>query len=210
MNNHKLNKFKTNNQPFTPELNHHSIHGRRSRALAHALPTLNGRWYSSSQKHAFTIIEVVLVLAIAGLIFLMVFIALPALQRNQRDSLRKNQANTFRDAIIRRVANNRNAVPAGLNLQNWIDVGYLKLDEMKDPSTGELYTPDYSAWGGSLYSNYVDLRPGSYGADTGGYCDGSIPRDITGVDNNASYVFVFALEGGGWACASNKTASSAS
>ncbi|MBP9489769.1 hypothetical protein KBE88_03345, partial [Candidatus Saccharibacteria bacterium] len=39
---------------------------------------------------AFTIIEVVLVLAIAGLIFLMVFIALPALQRNQRDTQRKN------------------------------------------------------------------------------------------------------------------------
>ncbi len=37
----------------------------------------------------FTIIEVVLVLAIAGLIFLMVFIALPALQRAQRDSQRK-------------------------------------------------------------------------------------------------------------------------
>ncbi|MDB5184084.1 MAG: hypothetical protein JWO07_765 [Candidatus Saccharibacteria bacterium] len=37
----------------------------------------------------FTIIEVVLVLAIAGLIFLMVFIALPALQRGQRDTQRK-------------------------------------------------------------------------------------------------------------------------
>ena len=33
----------------------------------------------SQTKKAFTIIEVVLVLAIAGLIFLMVFIALPAL-----------------------------------------------------------------------------------------------------------------------------------
>ena len=38
----------------------------------------------------FTIIEVVLVLAIAGLIFLMVFLALPALQRSQRDTQRKN------------------------------------------------------------------------------------------------------------------------
>ena len=36
-------------------------------------------------KKGFTIIEVVLVLAIAGLIFAMVFIALPALQRSQRD-----------------------------------------------------------------------------------------------------------------------------
>lgn len=37
----------------------------------------------------FTIIEVVLVLAIAALIFLMVFIALPTLQRNQRDTERQ-------------------------------------------------------------------------------------------------------------------------
>jgi hypothetical protein cdiviTM7_02704 len=40
-------------------------------------------------KKGFTIIEVVLVLAIAGLIFLMVFLALPALQRSQRDAQRK-------------------------------------------------------------------------------------------------------------------------
>ncbi|RKV92712.1 MAG: prepilin-type N-terminal cleavage/methylation domain-containing protein, partial [Candidatus Saccharimonas sp.] len=38
----------------------------------------------------FTIIEVVLVLAIAALIFLMVFIALPALQASQRDTARKS------------------------------------------------------------------------------------------------------------------------
>ena len=40
-------------------------------------------------KQGFTIIEVVLVLAIAGLVFLMVFVAFPALQRNQRDAQRR-------------------------------------------------------------------------------------------------------------------------
>ena len=44
----------------------------------------------TTTKKGFTIIEVVLVLAIAGLIFLMVFLALPALQRSQRDTQRKN------------------------------------------------------------------------------------------------------------------------
>ncbi|MBR2994171.1 type II secretion system protein [Candidatus Saccharibacteria bacterium] len=43
-----------------------------------------------NSKKGFTIIEVVLVLAIAGLIFLMVFVALPALQRSQRDTARRN------------------------------------------------------------------------------------------------------------------------
>ena len=40
-------------------------------------------------KKGFTIIEVVLVLAIAGLIFLMVFVALPQLQSSQRDTQRR-------------------------------------------------------------------------------------------------------------------------
>ena len=40
----------------------------------------------------FTIIEVVLVLAIAGLIFLMVFIALPALQSSQRNTQREQES----------------------------------------------------------------------------------------------------------------------
>lgn len=43
------------------------------------------------QKNGFTIIEVVLVLAVAGLIFLMIFLALPALQRSQRDTQRKKR-----------------------------------------------------------------------------------------------------------------------
>ena len=46
-------------------------------------------------KQGFTIIEVVLVLAIAGLIFLMVFVAFPALQRNQRDAQRRQDIANF-------------------------------------------------------------------------------------------------------------------
>ena len=48
-----------------------------------------------NSKKGFTIIEVVLVLAIGGLIFLMVFIALPALQRSQRDTQRKDDLARF-------------------------------------------------------------------------------------------------------------------
>ena len=59
-------------------------------------------------KKGFTIIEVVLVLAIAGLIFAMVFIALPALQRSQRDQSRKNDASTVAAAITNWNSANRN------------------------------------------------------------------------------------------------------
>jgi prepilin-type N-terminal cleavage/methylation domain-containing protein len=60
----------------------------------------------------FTIIEVVLVLAIAGLIFLMVFIALPALQAGQRDTARKNDAGHVITAVNNYTSNNRGAFPA--------------------------------------------------------------------------------------------------
>lgn len=60
----------------------------------------------------FTIIEVVLVLAIAGLIFLMVFIALPALQRSQADTQRRSDASRFLSAISSYQTNNRGTVPA--------------------------------------------------------------------------------------------------
>ena len=58
-------------------------------------------------KKGFTIIEVVLVLAIAGLIFLMVFLALPALQRSQRDAQRKQDIAMVVTALHNWKANNK-------------------------------------------------------------------------------------------------------
>lgn len=63
------------------------------------------------KEKGFTIIEVVLVLAIAGLIFLMVFIALPALQRNQRDAARKSEVSTVLASITTYQSNNRGQSP---------------------------------------------------------------------------------------------------
>lgn len=59
----------------------------------------------------FTIIEVVLVLAIAGLIMVMVFSALPALQRGQRDTARKNDASSVASSITTYTSNNRGSFP---------------------------------------------------------------------------------------------------
>lgn len=160
----------------------------------------------NSLKSGFTIIEVVLVLAIAGLIFLMVFIALPALQRSQRDSQRKNQAQTVIDGAIRKIANNKGSIlldSTGWSIGPLISGGYIKEDEIKDPSTGEVPTVNSAAWGGYLYSGYQNLQAGEYGGDTGGYCDGNTPIDIAGTANGRSVVYVFGLEGGGQICVSN-------
>ena len=67
------------------------------------------------KKTGFTIIEVSLVLAIAGLIFLMVFIALPQLQRQQRDSRRRDDILSFLETVKKYQTNNRGALPEAVS-----------------------------------------------------------------------------------------------
>lgn len=71
---------------------------------------------SLKSKQGFTIIEVVLVLAIAGLIFLMVFIALPNMQRSQRDTQRRNDFAALSSNITAYITNNNGSLPATGNL----------------------------------------------------------------------------------------------
>lgn len=66
----------------------------------------------TDKRTGFTIIEVVLVLAIAGLIFLMVFIALPALQRNQRDTQRRSDVARVNTQINNYQTNSRGNIPS--------------------------------------------------------------------------------------------------
>jgi prepilin-type N-terminal cleavage/methylation domain-containing protein len=72
------------------------------------------------KEKGFTIIEVVLVLAIAGLIFLMVFLALPALQSSQRDSARKNDVSIIAAAVSTYTGNNKGAAPTSDQLVTYI------------------------------------------------------------------------------------------
>ncbi len=65
-----------------------------------------------SQK-GFTIIEVMIVLAIAGLILLIVFLAIPALQRNSRNTQRKNDASNLASLISEWESNNAGTTPTG-------------------------------------------------------------------------------------------------
>ena len=98
------------------------------------------------QARGFTIIEVVLVLAIAGLIFLMVFIALPALQRSQRDSQRRTDVGTFVSQLSQYSTNNNGSLPSVSNIDTFTS-SYLKwksddTGEFNDPQTGKGYIID--------------------------------------------------------------------
>ena len=68
-----------------------------------------------SNTRGFTIIEVMIVLAIAGLIILIVLLAVPALQRNGRNTAIKNDAAAIAGGISEFASNNDGAIPTTAN-----------------------------------------------------------------------------------------------
>lgn len=67
----------------------------------------------TKDEKGFTIIEVLIVLAIAGLILLIVFLAVPALQRNSRNTQRKTDVGRIGSAATTVVSNSNGQITAG-------------------------------------------------------------------------------------------------
>jgi prepilin-type N-terminal cleavage/methylation domain-containing protein len=91
---------------------------------------------TNSTRKGFTIIEVVLVLAIAGLIFLMVFVALPALQRSQRDQARKTDVSAVASAVTSFTSNNRGKFPEEDDLHDYAETSD-NIQEIKVRTSGD-------------------------------------------------------------------------
>ena len=147
----------------------------------------------TQSKQGFTIIEVVLVLAIAGLIFLMVFIALPALQKSQRDTQRRSDVGRFRAQINQYQANNKGGLPDNTDIDSFV-TNYLEGNGgWIDPKTGEEY---------ALKSAVGDLdKAGDYAYSKGSKCAGESFDDATGT---RSYAVAMKLEGSGVTCQDNQ------
>ena len=98
---------------------------------------------NTQDKKGFTIIEVVLVLGIAALIFLMVFIAVPVLNRNQRDTARKNDLSLVSTAVTNYSNANRGAWPGteklrsflGTDLSKYTNKDHVSVDSKKNSVT---------------------------------------------------------------------------
>ena len=160
---------------------------------------------NTNSKQGFTIIEVVLVLAIAGLIFLMVFIALPALQRSQRDTQRRDDMARFLSQLNQYQANNAGQVPAATKAgYEAFRLNYLKAggDSFADPSTGE----DYAIEGVLPCTNASDCVQKSTTTVNGIYvytnakCNGENPEFVSG---NRKIAITIKLEGAGIYCGNN-------
>lgn len=138
-------------------------------------------------ERGFTIIEVLIVLAIAGLIMLIVFLAIPALQRSQRNNARNSDASRLMTAVGECLAN-RNGVTTSCMSINNVQVG--KLDRLhEEPS----------------FARSIDGAP-TYSEDKAGVWYGHQCHEDGGLDNgntiassgsgSRSFVVVYQLESG--------------
>lgn len=93
----------------------------------------------------FTIIEVVLVLAVAGLIFLVVFSALPALQVSSRDTQRRESISTLISNIKDYQTNNRGALP---------NEGTVVIGDQVESGATTITNASESSWAG-FYRDYL-------------------------------------------------------
>ena len=152
------------------------------------------------KKNGFTIIEVSLVLAVAGLIMTMVFIALPQLQRQQRDSRRKDDILSFLETVKKYQTNNRGALPT-----DWSETGDFQKnyrgDSFVDPD-GEKYTLSAKECGHGKgekcdYTNPSALNHNLY-IFTKATCNGS---EAWGSSNPRNIAVVYRMEGSGLYCA---------
>lgn len=158
------------------------------------------------KESGFTIIEVVLVLAIAGLIFLMVFIALPALQRSQRDAQRKNDLARLNTALSSYQSNNRGALPSGFTgtgTTTWPSMvsRYVTVnsDTFADPTGNDYALQNDTNPTAAITANFDSASPIVYVAP--GYtCNGEV---LTSGQGSRKVAFRMKLEGSGVACVNN-------
>lgn len=170
----------------------------------------------TKEKQGFTIIEVVLVLAIAGLIMLMVFVALPALQRGQRDTQRREDMSRLITAM-----QNYSSLHSG---RTWVvtsgDGGdffsnYLTAngDTFVDPSGDDYYIAAVTDCGTSdacpesavtdtsdTSSDSAKFKSGAIFAFQNATCSQDEP---VYKNSSGSYAFTIKLEGAGTICVNN-------
>ena len=157
----------------------------------------------------FTIIEVMIVLAIAGLILVVVLVAIPQLQRNQRNNARQSIAARITTEVSNFAGNNNGTIPlantndtagnfGSATTQNNSFVGrYLSDVNIDDPSTGDTVvfaTPATGAATNTVEQGEVEYRTGAQCGIDGAADSGT----------NRSFTIRMGLEGGITYCLDNQ------
>lgn len=151
--------------------------------------------HKGTQK-GFTIIEVVLVLAIASLIFLMAITALPALQSGQRDTARKNDLAAVQSAITNYSSNNNGKLPPEGTYQIPGTTGFSTyLSSVGSNTTSVVVKPQVGTNGTSVQATEgeIDVYLSSVCSDV----DQTVGKYVLNKGSTRQYAVVTKLEAGG-------------
>ncbi len=173
---------------------------------------------TTKTKKGFTIIEVVLVLAIAGLIFLMVFIALPALQRSQRNTQRENDISRFATAVNSFRTNNGGKLPFGTSAAH-ADATAINTFRNRyiDSSCATACGSEFTDPDGTVYSfqvHYLTTTTTSYTVPAGTQPDHAVHAVVNGrcgdegvaklSTGERQFALLYRMEGGSIYCVDNE------
>jgi prepilin-type N-terminal cleavage/methylation domain-containing protein len=139
------------------------------------------------KERGFTLIEIVLVLAIAGLILLMVFLAVSGAQKSRRDTQRKEDISRIVTQLESYASNDGGAYPTAAQLGAFETTYLSPQSDYEDPLSGAFY-------GGTMtYATTPGTTPGDIAYEVGYTCNGS----TMAINNNLrSYALVMQLEQG--------------
>jgi prepilin-type N-terminal cleavage/methylation domain-containing protein len=178
----------------------------------------------TKRAEGFTIIEVMIVLAIAGLIMVIVFIAVPQLQRNQRDNARQNIANRVKAEIETYAGNNQGLYPFGADTvanangtvctnavtgcwSNFVNNYITNKVKAEDPSTGASVVGNTATSGvPQAYAAAVTLpaNKGDFAVIYGAACDGEgVKASGTASLKVRTYAVLIGLDRGNKYCVDN-------
>lgn len=106
----------------------------------------------------FTIIEVLIVLAIAGLIMLIVFLAVPALQRNSRNTQRTSDGSQIASAV-NECLSNKNGVTGSCDAisSSEVPINYEKLSQLRNAGDANNITLCGGVPGGTACAAFTAL-----------------------------------------------------
>lgn len=159
-----------------------------------------------NSRSGFTIIEVMIVLGIAAAIMLIVLFAIPQLQRNQRNTQRKEAVARVNTELANYASNNNGSYPNTAAALTSFTSRYLSEVKYVEPRTSNNMTivlsanttlPTYAADLGEIF---LHINSGATG--NGFECNGELVQSAA--NETRSYALSYALEGGAIFCVDNK------
>lgn len=187
-----------------------------------------------AKQTGFTITEVMIVLAVAGAIMAIVFLAVPQLGRTQRDTNRKNLAGRLLGSIETYASNNQGLYPfngtsgtpiawtdcstslAGITCYDWynnyVSGGKVKLTDPSCSGNSTIYysnisspNPAYTTW--TCTAGASNIKPGTVYIGVGDICNGTLlaAGQATGSSSSKQFAVLTALDRAGtWNCIDNR------